>query len=161
MSQHKIEVGMGEGAITGTPYIISSTGIGSCVVVILYDSTKQVGGLAHIMLPDSVRVIGRRPPYHCADTAIASLLNNLQTRGAVRENLVAKMVGGAQMFASSNGSGRGIGMQNIANIRLILDREKLPLVGEDTDGAYGRGVEFHLNSGRVIVSAVGRKDREL
>ena len=161
MSQHEIKVGMGEGAVTGTPYIITSTGIGSCVVVILYDSTKQVGGLAHIMLPDSEGIIGRRPPYHCADTAIATLLNRLKIKDAVRENLVARIIGGARMFADNNGSSSGIGMQNITSIRLILNREKLPLVGEDTEGGYGRGVEFHLNSGRVIINAVGREDREL
>ena len=161
MSQHEIKVGMGEGAVMSTPHIISSTGIGSCVVVTLYDSRKQVGGLAHIMLPDSNGINGRRPPYHCADTAITTLLKRLQSKGATQENLVAKMIGGAQMFASGNNSSPGIGKQNITTIRQILDREQLLLIGEDTDGGYGRSIEFHLNSGRVIVRAVGREDREL
>ena len=161
MSQREIKVGMGEGAVTSTPHIISSTGIGSCVVTTLYDSRKQIGGLAHIMLPNSNGINGRRPPYHCADTAIAALLKRLQIKGAMRKNLVAKMVGGAQMFACSNSSSPGIGKQNITGIRQILDRERLPLIGEDTDGGYGRSIEFHLNSGKVIIRAVGREDREL
>ena len=161
MSQNEIKVGMGEGAVTSTPHIISSTGIGSCVVTTLYDSQKQVGGLAHIMLPDSNGINGRRPPYHCADTAITTLLNRLQIKGAVRENLVAKMIGGAQMFAGSNDSGPGIGKRNITSIRQVLSRERLPLIGEDTGGGYGRSIEFHLNSGKVIIRAVGREDREL
>jgi len=161
MSRHEIKVGMGEGAVTSTPHIISSPGIGSCVVVTLYDSRKQVGGLAHIMLPDSNGINGRRPPYHCADTAIATLLKRLQSKGAARENLAAKIIGGARMFASSNSSSPGIGKQNITSIRQILSRERLPLIGEDTDGGYGRSIEFYLNSGRVIIRAVGREDREL
>ena len=161
MSQHEIKVGMGEGVVTNAPRIISSTGIGSCVVVTLYDSQKQTGGLAHIMLPDSGIVNGQRPPYHCADTAITALLRRLQGNGALRENLAAKMIGGARMFAGNNGSSPGIGKRNIASIRQILVREKLPLIGEDTGGGYGRSVEFNLDSGRVIVRAIGREDREL
>ena len=161
MSQHEIKVGMGEGSVTSTPHIISSTGIGSCVVTTLYDPQKQVGGLAHIMLPDSNGINGRRPPYHCADTAIATLLKKLQIEGAVRENLVAKMIGGARMFAGSSDSSPGVGKQNITSIREILDRERLTLAGEDTGGGYGRSVEFCLDSGRVIIRAVGREDREL
>ena len=161
MFQHEIKVAMGEGAVTSTPHIISSTGIGSCVVVIIYDPQRRVGGLAHIMLPDSRDINGHRPPYHCADTAISALLNMLQCKGATRENLVARIVGGARMFAGSNGSSPGIGKRNIASIRQLLDRERLTLAGEDTGGGYGRSVEFYLDSGRVIIRAVGREDREL
>ena len=161
MSPNEIKVGMGEGAVTSTPRIISSTGIGSCVVVTLYDSSKQVGGLAHIMLPDSDGINGRRPPFHCADTAINTLLNRLQIKGVVRENLVAKMIGGARMFADNNSSSQGIGQQNTTSIRQILGRERVQLVREDTGGGYGRSVEFHLNSGKVTIRAVGREDREL
>ena len=161
MVAYRIKIGMGEGVVTSTPHTILSTGIGSCVVTTLYDPQKQIGGLAHIMLPDSNGISGRRPPYHCADTALTALLKRLQTRGAVRENLVAKMIGGARMFAGSNSPSPGIGKQNITSIRQILDQERLPLVGEDTNGGYGRSVEFHLNSGRVIIRAVGREDREL
>ena len=161
MSQNEIKVGMGEGAVMSTPHVISTTGIGSCVVTTLYDPQKQIGGLAHIMLPDSNGINGRRPPFHCADTAITALLRRLQTRGAVRENLVAKVIGGARMFAGNNSPSPGIGKQNITSIRQILDREHLPLIGEDINGGYGRSVEFRLNSGKVIIRAVGREDREL
>ena len=161
MFRNEIEVCMGEGFVTSTPRVISSTGIGSCVVITLYDPQKQIGGLAHIMLPDSIGINGRRPPYHCADTAINTLLKRLQIKGAVLDNLVAKMIGGARMFAGSNSSSPGIGKQNITSVRQILNREKLPLVGEDTGGGYGRSVEFDLDSGKVIVRAVGREGREL
>ena len=161
MVAYRIKVGMGEGVVTSTPHVISSTGIGSCVVITLYDSQKHVGGLAHIMLPDSGNVNGRRPPYHCADTAVTTLLRRLYIKGAARDNLVAKMVGGARMFAAQNGSSPGIGKQNITSIRQILGREKLPLAGEDTGGVYGRSVEFNLGSGKVVIRAAGREDREL
>ena len=161
MAQHKLTVRMGEGVVADTPHIILSEGLGSCVVVIIYDTRWKIGGLAHIMLPDSSQLDRQRPPYHCADTAIATLLQKLCDKGAARQNMVFKMVGGAQMFAGSNGSGPEIGRQNIASIKQIMEQEKVPLIGEDTGGNCGRKVEFHLDSGRVIVRGVGRERVEL
>lgn len=46
-------VGMGRIAVAHTPSVLTSLGLGSCVGVSLYSSSKKVGGLAHIMLPDS------------------------------------------------------------------------------------------------------------
>ena len=159
--QDKLEVGMGRGVVTRAPHIISSLGLGSCVVVTLHDTKRKIGGLAHIMLPDSNSLNGLRPPYQCADTAIAALLNGLQSKGVMRRAVVAKMVGGAQMFACDEDSSTGIGEQNIISIKHILSRERIPLIGEDTGGRYGRNVEFYLDSGKVVVKAIGREAREI
>jgi len=161
MSQREIKVAMGEGVVTRAPHVISSLGLGSCVVIAIYDTRQRIGGLAHIMLPDSNCLSGQRPPFHCADTAIVTLLKKLRSKGAKRRDMVGKMVGGAQMFVSSNGSSPGIGVQNTTNIKQILDREEIPLTGEDIGDRYGRNVEFHLDSGKVIVKAIGREDRKL
>ena len=161
MVPNRIQVAMGEGVVAGAPRVISSLGLGSCVAVILYDAQRKIGGLAHIMLPDSASVHGRRPSYQCADTAIATLLKRLQGNGAARQDIVAKIVGGARMFSCYKGSETGIGKQNILSVRHILSREQIPLVGEDTGGHHGRSVEFHPSSGRVIVMAIGREEREI
>jgi chemotaxis protein CheD len=161
MALHRIQVTIGEGVVVGTPHVISSLGLGSCVVVILYDAGRRIGGLAHVMLPDSASVRGRRPSYQCADTAIATLLKRLRSNGAARQDIVAKIVGGARMFSCYDGSDTGIGEQNILSVRHILRKEGIPLVGEDTGGHHGRSVEFHLDSGRVIVTAIGKEDREV
>jgi chemotaxis protein CheD len=162
MAKRKMMIRMGEGAVTVEPNIISSPGIGSCVVVALYDIRRGVGGLAHVMLPDSSSLRSQRPPYHCADTAINTLLMKMINHGATRKDMVAKMVGGARMFAGIDGAGSSIGKENARNIRRILNRERIPLAGEDIGGSYGRSVEFRLDTGKVIVATVGRKkDLEL
>jgi chemotaxis protein CheD len=117
-----------------------------------------MGGMAHIMLPDSNSLNGQRPPYHCADTAIVTLLMRLRSMGAAQQDMVAKMIGGAQMFTYSNDSGPGIGKQNIKSIKRILARERIPLSGEEVGGNYGRNVEFYLDSGKVIVKTAGKKN---
>jgi chemotaxis protein CheD len=157
----KIEVTMGRGAVTRAPHIISSSGLGSCVVVTLYDTEQRLGGLAHIMLPDSNNLNGYHHPYKCADTAIATLIKELRSMRATHRDMVAKLVGGAKMFLASDDFGPGIGDQNIISIKRILERKRIPVIGENTGGNYGRNVEFYLDSGKVMVKAIGREVKEI
>ena len=103
----------------------------------------------------------RNQKYKCADTAIAALLEELQSKGAIRQNMVAKMVGGARMFSCNGDVNTGIGAQNIISVKRLLMSERIPLVGEDVGGHYGRSVEFHLDSGKVILRAIGKEEREI
>ena len=50
-----IKVGMADLKSGKNPDSIISYGLGSCVGIALYDSQAKVGGLAHIMLPDSTQ----------------------------------------------------------------------------------------------------------
>ena len=159
--QNKIEVTMGGGAVTRAPHVILSSGLGSCVVLTLYDTKWKLGGLAHIMLPDSNSLNGYHPPYKCADTAIATLIKGLRSMRANPRNMVAKLVGGAKMFLSNDDSNPGIGGQNIISVKHILKRRRIPVIGENTGGNYGRSVEFYLDSGKVMVRAIGREVKEI
>jgi len=181
MVPNRIQVALGEGVVANAPHIVLSSGLGSCVAVILYDAQRGIGGLAHIMLPAQLRNAecgmwneqsatctepGRsvripKSTFQCADTAIAALLERLRSRGAVRRDIVAKMVGGARMFSCYENPDTGIGKQNVVSVKRILRRERIALIGEDTGGHHGRSVEFHLDSGRVIVMAIGREEREI
>ena len=144
--------------MTNAPHILSSQGIGSCVVVTIYDHRRKMGGMVHIMLPDSNSVNEQDFPYHYADTAIVTLLGKLRSMGAAQRNMVAKMIGGARMFLCSDDSAPGIGKQNVSSIRRILGREQIPLTGEEVGGSYGRNVEFYLDSGKVLVTTAGKKE---
>ena len=156
--QRNITIKMGGGAVAKASHILSSQGIGSCVVVTIYDRYRKMGGMAHIMLPDSNNVNGHSFPYHYADTAIVTLLGKLRSMGAAQWNMVAKMAGGARMFLCSDDLAPGIGKQNVSSIRRILQREQIPLSGEEVGGSYGRNVEFYLDSGKVIVKTAGKKE---
>ena len=176
MVPNRVQVAMGEGVVASAPHIVLSSGLGSCVAIILYDARRKIGALAHVMLPDSCQLQSeqsatctgpgrsvRNPQstFKCADTAIATLLERLRSRGAVRRDIVAKMVGGARMFSCYEDHDTGIGEQNITSVRRILRREHIALIGEDTGGHHGRSVKFHLDSGRVIVTAIGKEDKEI
>src|SRR5436305_5321486 len=123
MATRVIEVGMGEGVVERGPLVVWSPGIGSCVVVALLDGKRGVGGLAHVMLPESDGVSGRVGDYWCADTAIDALLARLLSRGVVPGDLVAKMAGGARMFAAYGNDSPAVGARNILSVRRILARK--------------------------------------
>ena len=85
----------------------------------------------------------------------------MQKAGASRKDLVAKMAGGAKMFAFSEGHEEHLGMENIKSLREILRKHKVPLIGKDVGGHHGRNVAFYLDSGRLVVSAIEMEDKEI
>ena len=48
-----IEVGMGDVIVTGAPGALR-TNLGSCVGVVCYEPSKKIGGMAHIVSPESI-----------------------------------------------------------------------------------------------------------
>ena len=50
---NEIIVGIGEIQLGYKDDLLISLGLGSCVGVVLYDELNKIGGLAHVMLPDS------------------------------------------------------------------------------------------------------------
>ena len=57
MSDTTISVGLGEVEVSKDPLVVlAAHGLGSCIGVLAYDPIAKVGGLAHILLPDSTLV---------------------------------------------------------------------------------------------------------
>lgn len=158
-----IKVEMGEGAVSKSPDIIISQGIGSCVVLTLYDVKKKIGSLAHIMMPTktSQPLNLSTSMYQFASTAFPALLDEMIKMGASGHDISAKIIGGARMFSSYADIKSCIGEENIREVKQILQKYKTPLAGFDVGGGHGRNVEFYLESGRVVVKAFGREDKEI
>ena len=72
-----IKVGMADLSIAKEPDILTTLGLGSCVGIALYDPSTKVGGLAHIMLPDSTQIKNNENKAKFADTAIKMLLQEM------------------------------------------------------------------------------------
>lgn len=132
---------------------LAAYGVGSCVILLLYDTDARVGGLAHAMLP-------RRPSpdenaWRFVDSALDHLLVQLEGAGAVRERLAAKLVGGASMFRGAvETPGPSVGERNIAAAREALARHAIPIEEEDVGGEIGRTVFFDVETGRVRVRSL-------
>ena len=72
-----IKVGMADYKVGRYPASLISYGLGSCVGIALYDPVTKIGGLAHIMLPDSKQARSTENPAKFADTALPKMLDDL------------------------------------------------------------------------------------
>ncbi len=152
-----IKVGMADLNICSAPDSITTLGLGSCVGIILFDSTKKIAGMVHIMLPDSTKIKNNENLAKFADTGIDALIDKLVRAGASKIRLVAKIAGGAQMFAfSSNNDMLRIGERNIEASKQKLKSLGIRLLAEDTGLDYGRTIEFFPETGELHIKSVGK-----
>ncbi len=151
-----IKVGMADLKATKHPDCLTTLGLGSCIGITLFDSKKKIGGLAHIMLPSSEQVRNNSNKAKFADTAIIELLDMMNQMGAQKRNIVAKLAGGAQMFAFSRTSDiMRIGERNAIASRQVLESLSIPILAEDTGGTYGRTIELNTDDGTLIIKTIG------
>ncbi len=154
-----IKVGMADLNVCHAPDGLTTLGLGSCVGIALRDPVTQIGGLAHIMLPDSTAIRGGSsniPKF--ADTGIEELVRRMEAMGAKRSRLVAKLAGGATMFATQSKSDLvKIGERNVLASKQKLAELKIPILAEDTGKNYGRTVIFYPETGEYVIRAVGKE----
>ena len=152
-----IKVGMADLNICRDPDILTTLGLGSCIGIALYDPSTKIGGLAHIMLPDSTKMRNNSNIAKFADTGIEELLSRVLKAGAVKSRLVAKIAGGAKMFEVSGLSDIGnVGQRNAEASRAKLKQLGIRLISEDTGLNYGRTVELHCDNGDYYIKSVGK-----
>lgn len=127
--------------------------------IALRDPVTKIGGLAHIMLPDSTSIRNNTNIPKFADTGIEELVKQVVAKGASRSRLVAKIAGGAQMFAFQTKSDMvRVGERNVEASKKKLRELKIPILAEDTGKNYGRTVIFYPETGDFIIRAVGRAE---
>lgn len=158
-----VKVGMADLNVAAGAGILKTTGLGSCVGVTLYDPLVKVAGMAHVMLPSSVIAKeGNLNIAKYADTAIPELIRQMNRLGAVNSRLVAKLAGGAQMFAFHTTSDTmRIGPRNVESCKAQLVRLSIPVVAEDTGGSVGRTIELYAESGILVLRTVQQGVKEL
>jgi len=152
-----VRVGIADMKIVKFPDKIRTSGLGSCVGVVIYDKQVNIAGLAHIMLPDSSLSRGEKAINKAkfADTAIKDLTSELILKGANNNRLRAKIAGGAQMFHfSSQNDQMRIGPRNVEAVKKELKSLKIQLIAEDTGGHSGRTIEFDTETCMLQIKTV-------
>lgn len=127
------------------------TVLGSCVSVCLRDPIAGVGGMNHFLLPmdergtpDLVAASARYGVY-----AMEILINHLMKLGAKKENLQAKVFGGANVLPGMPNS--KVGTKNSEFVRLYLSKEHIEIYSSDLQGVQPRKVFFFTDSGKVLI----------
>ena len=156
-----IKVGIADLKTCLPPNGITTLGLGSCVGIALRDTSNKIGGLAHIMLPDSTAIRnGNLNIAKFADTGIEELVKQMEKIGARRGHLVAKIAGGATMFSFQGGSSPmgQVGQRNVEATKKKLGELRIPIIAENTGANYGRTVIFYPETGDFHIRAVGKPE---
>ncbi|MCL2719166.1 MAG: chemotaxis protein CheD [Lachnospiraceae bacterium] len=157
-----IKVGMADLNICIPPNKITTLGLGSCVGIAIRDPQSGIGGLAHIMLPDSQAIRNNSNIPKFADTGIEDLVKKIVARGGNRSRLVSKIAGGAQMFGmQTNTDLVRIGERNVEASKKKLKEMRIPILAEDCGLNYGRTVIFDPATGDFVIRAVGKSEKTI
>lgn len=156
-----VKVGIADVDVVTAPDKIRTSGLGSCVGVVIYDLTRQVAGLAHVMLPDSS--LTKQVEFNTfkyADTAIDFLIDKLLELGARKIQLKAKIAGGAQMFQFTTSTDvMRIGPRNVDAVKEKLALHRIPIISEDVGGNSGRTIEFDPMTGKLKIRTVNKGEK--
>ena len=150
-----IKVGMADLKTCKSPEVLTTLGLGSCVGVAIYDPVSKISGLLHCMLPDSTQFRNNSNTAKYADSGIDELISQMVKLGANRARLVAKIAGGAQMFAmKTNNDTLRVGERNVEAVKKKLSELNIRLL--DCGLNYGRTVEFYSETGEYVIKSVGK-----
>jgi len=161
--QKRVSVGIGQLAVSKDPReVLVAYGLGSCIGVTVWDPQARVGGLVHVLLPDSEgRRCDSKEPARFADVGIDVLVQKVVEAGAMPRRLIVKLAGGAAVLGPANAEKFKIGDRNAEAIHQRLKRHGLSPIAADTGGVKGRTLEMHLATGKTYVRTAASAASEL
>ncbi len=150
-----ITIGIADLNVVKAPDSVITYALGSCIGICLYDSGTKVAGMAHIMLPMSTEAVGAINRKKYADTCTEDLIRMMERAGARRSALIAKIAGGAQMFAVKDMSSvMDIGKRNHQATVATLQKFGIRIVASDCGSNYGRTIELFPENGDLKVKSI-------
>lgn len=162
MECKEIRIGIGDLRVAKSPDKLTTVGLGSCIGIAIFDKGNKIGGLAHIMLPDSSKFNKITNELKFADIAIPILIKKMKELGANERSLRAKIAGGASMFSfTDKNMNMDIGDRNAEAVKATLKKFKIPIDGEDLGGNKGRTVTLDTSNGAFYVKTIGQGLKEI
>ena len=157
-----ISVGLAEIKFSKDPDdIIIVHGLGSCIGIVLYDHATKIGGMAHVVLPDSSIQRNSLMSGRFADTAVPLLIEQFRALGGNLINSFVKIAGGSSMFQYDKLSTLDIGKRNAEGVLTALSAFSIVPLSKDVGGTSGRTVKLHISTGKVFSRMIGMQEKEL
>jgi|SRR5882724_1814909 len=122
--------------------------LGSCLGITVYDPVARVGGMLHVMLPDS-NIDPKRAemnPFMFIDTGLPLLFHAAYQEGAKKERMIIKVAGGRE-----GENGFQIGKRNFTKLRQLLWKNGVFLNAHDVGGDLSRTMILDLGTGNVTL----------
>ncbi|MFA6545363.1 MAG: chemotaxis protein CheD [Limisphaerales bacterium] len=153
----KVVVGVADFAVSNNPDVILTTySLGSCLGVTLYDPVARVGGLLHLMLPDSEidRAKAAENPAMFVDTGIPALFRAAYELHADKYRVEVCVAGGAQIMDNSHFF--NIGRRNWEALNVLFAQHGLKVRASDVGGLVNRTMNLNLETGEVTLKISGK-----
>jgi len=142
----------GEFAIETNEEVALKTLLGSCVALMFYDRKKKVKAMNHFLLPDTNEKLN---DMKYGLYSVEAMLNEMYKMGCSKENIVAKISGGANII-NLNFSTQ-IGKRNVDFAKEFCKKEGFKLVSEHTRGEYGRLILL-INNFETFIKVTQRSE---
>ena len=147
----RLVVGVGDMIVSNNAASTLSTyALGSCLGVVAYDPVMRVGGLLHLMLPDSTLAPEKAAtrPAMFADTGLPLLFRALAGLKADRARLRLFVAGGANVLGNNSDSFK-IGERNLKATAAWLSLNGYGVRHSDVSGTVNRTVHLEIGTGAV------------
>ncbi len=128
--------------------ILRSNAIGSCVVVIIFNETLKLAGMAHSLLPGHSN--NGIENFKYAGDAIDFLIKKVSS-GSGSNQLWCFLVGGANVLKRENDD---IALKNVEFAQRYLRQLNIGITCQSTGGTKRRSVEFHMDN-HLVYFTVG------
>ena len=130
--------------------------LGACVAVAVYDPETKAGGLLHSGLPSSSMSPESQDiqRYMFVDTGLPLLFRAVYALGGLKERLIVKMAGGAEVL-NEQGT-RDTGPRNLQAVKSVLARNNVSLAAGDMEGQDVLGVRLDLETGALTLDVTSK-----
>jgi len=108
--------------------------LGSCVAIMFYDKTKKVKGMNHFLLPATEN---SNEDMKYGLYSVEAMLNEMYKLGCRKENMAAKISGGADIMNIASIS-KSIGHRNVEFAHTFCQSEGFRILSDHTRGNDGR-----------------------
>lgn len=155
--QQRVVVGMAEFVVGNNAALTLATySLGSCLGISIYDPVARVGGLLHIMLPDSsiAEDKARTQPGMFLNTGLPMLFNSAYQMSLDKRRALICVAGGAQILDAQGFF--NIGRRNYEALTALLGQHELRITAEDVGGMVNRTMYLKLETGEVRLKVSGQ-----
>jgi chemotaxis protein CheD len=138
--------------------VIVTHALGSCLGIAVHDPVAGVGGLLHVMMPESRMNQEKASINPCmfVDTGVPKLFRELYAAGGSKQRLVVKVAGGANVQNTKNDRFQ-IGKRNYVILKKLLWKNSILIDAQATGGCSARTMYLEVGSGRVWLSMAGQE----
>jgi chemotaxis protein CheD len=153
-----VNVGTGEVKVGRKGEILKSTAIGSCVVIAAFDSEKNLGVMAHVMLPGRAPKSAFGESTRYAADAIDQMISKMTIKGANLCGFEVFLVGAGNVLKKQDDT---VCKNNIDSITQLLKEKNVPVRAAVLGGTERKSISLDIKSGSVYYTEGDREEKKL